>query len=124
MAISDRMVLLVRALAVFAVNAVLGLAASAVSASGAAAAVTFGWLIPMTAVCAFALAVATVARSANAGAAAGVAAWLITVLSGRVASGYFAAAVTDTVLFLPYLAIGAVCAVIALYATRIPRGTL
>ena len=124
MAISDRMVLLVRALAVFAVNAVLGLAASAVSASGAAAAVTFGWLIPMTAVCAFALAVATVARSANAGAAAGVAAWLIIVLSGRVASGHFAAAVTDTVLFLPYLAIGAVCAAIALYATRIPRGTL
>ena len=33
MAVSDRMVLLVRALAVFAVNAVLGLAASAVSAS-------------------------------------------------------------------------------------------
>jgi hypothetical protein len=124
MAVSDRMVLLVRALAVFAVNAVLGLVASAVSASGAAAAVTFGWLIPMTAVCAFALAVATVARSANAGAAAGVAAWLIIVLSGRVASGHFAAAVTDTVLFLPYLAIGAVCAAVALYATRIPRGTL
>ena len=124
MAVSDRMVLLVRALAVFAVNAVLGLAASVISASGAAAAVTFGWLIPMTAVCAFALAVATVARSANAGAAAGVAAWLITVLSGRVASGHFAAAVTDTVLFLPYLAIGAGCAAVAFYATRIPRGTV
>ena len=127
MAVSDRMVLLARALAVFAVNAVLGLAASAVSAvtaSGAAAAVTFGWLIPMTAVCAFALAVATVARSASAGAAAGVAAWLIIVLSGRVASGHFAAVVTDTVLFLPYLAIGAVCAAIAIYATRIPRGTI
>ena len=134
-AVSDRMVLLVRALAVFAVNALLGLAASAVaavgipagpgagSASGAAAAVTFGWLIPMTAVCAFALAVATVTRSANAGAATGVAAWLIIVLSGRVANGHFAAAVTDTVLFLPYLAIGAGCAAVALYATRIPRGT-
>ena len=137
MAVSDRMVLLVRALAVFAVNAVLGLAASAVaaavgvpvgpgtgSASGAAAAVTFGWLIPMTAVCAFALAVATVTRSANAGAAAGVAAWLIIVLSGRVASGHFGAAVTDPVLFLPYLTIGAGCAAVVLYATRIPRGTL
>ncbi|HEX5294692.1 MAG TPA: hypothetical protein VFX25_37975 [Streptosporangiaceae bacterium] len=128
MAVSDRMVLLVRALAVFAVNAVLGLAASAVSASGlgdaTAAAVTFGWLIPMTAVCAFALAVASVARSANAGAAAGVGAWLIIVLSGRVASGHFAAAVTDSVLFLPYLAIGAGCVAVALYATRIPRGTL
>ena len=124
MAVSDRMVLLARALAVFAVNAVLGLAASAVTESGAAAAVTFGWLIPMTAVCAFALAVATVARSAGAGAAAGVAAWLIIVLSGRVASGRFSAAVTDTILFLPYLAIGAGCAAIVLFATRIPRGTL
>ena len=134
-AVSDRMVLLVRALAVFAVNAVFGLAASAVAAafgvsarsgaaavSGAAATVTFGWLIPMTAVCAFALAVATLARSANAGAAAGVAGWLITVLSGRVASGHFAAAVTDSVLILPYLAIGAGCAAVALFATRIPRG--
>jgi hypothetical protein len=124
MAVSDRMVLLARALVVFAVNALLGLAASAVTESGAAAAVTVGWLIPMTAVCAFALAVATVARSAGAGAAAGAAAWLIIVLSGRVASGRFSAAVTDTVLFLPYLAIGAVCAAIVLYATRIPRGTL
>ena len=124
MAVSDRMVLLVRALTVFTVNAVLGLAASAVSASGAAAAVTFGWLIPMTAVCAFALAVATVARSASAGAAAGVGAWLITVLCGQAASGHFAAAVSDTVLFLPYLAIGAGCAAVALHATRIPRGTL
>jgi hypothetical protein len=124
MAVSDRMVLLARALAIFAVNAALGLAASAVTESGAAAAITFGWLVPMTAVCAFALAVATVARSASAGAAAGVAAWLITVLSGRVASGHFADAATDTALFLPYLAIGAVCAAVALYATRIPRGTV
>lgn len=119
-AVSHRMVLLVRVLAVFALNAALGLAASA--ASGTAAAVTFGWLIPMTAVCAFALAVATLARSANAGATAGVAGWLITVLSGRVASGHFAAAVTDSVLILPYLAIGAGCAAVALFATRIPRG--
>jgi hypothetical protein len=124
MAVSVRMVLLARALAVFAVNALLGLAASAVSASGAAAAVTAGWLVPMTAICAFALAVATVARSANAGAAAGVAAWLIVVLSGQVASGHFAAAVTEPALFLPYLAIGAGCAAVALYATRIPGGTI
>ena len=131
MAVSDRMVLLVRALAVFAVYAVLGLAASVASVvsvsgpgGGTAAAVTFGWLIPMTAVCAFALAVATVARSASAGAAAGVGAWLITVLCGQAVSGHFAAAVSDTVLFLPYLAIGAGCAAVAVYATRIPRGTL
>ena len=58
MAVSDRMVLLARALAVFAVNAALGLAAAAAGAAvvPTAAAVTFGWLIPMTAVCALALA--------------------------------------------------------------------
>jgi hypothetical protein len=70
-AVPDRMVLLTRAAAVFAVNAMLGLLASA--ASGAAAALTFGWLLPMTAVCALALAVAVAARSAVVGAAAGVA---------------------------------------------------
>jgi hypothetical protein len=121
MAVSDRMVLLVRALAVFALNAALGLAASA--ASGTAAAVTFGWLVPMTAVCALALAVATVARSANAGAAAGLAAWVITVLAGWTAAGRFTAVVTEAALILPYLAVAACCAAIAVYATRIPRGT-
>jgi len=121
MAVSDRMVLLVRALAVFTLNAALGLVASA--ASGTAAGVTFGWLIPMTAVCALALAVATVARSANAGAAAGLAAWVITVLAGQAAAGRFTAVVTEAVLILPYLAVAACCAAIAVYATRIPRGT-
>ena len=122
MAVSDRMVLLARALAVFAVNAVLGLAASA--ASGMAATVTFGWLVPMTAVCAFALAVATLTRSANAGAGAGLAGWAIVVLSGRVASGRFAAVVSESFLVLPYLAVGACCALIAIYATRVPGGKL
>lgn len=121
MAVSDRMVLLVRALAVFAVNAVLGVVASAVS--GAVAAVVFGWLVPMTAVCALALAVATVARSAVAGATGGLAAWAITVLSVRVASGHVTAAVTRGALVLPYLAVAACCALVAVYATRIPKGT-
>ncbi|MBV9853207.1 MAG: hypothetical protein JOY82_01600 [Streptosporangiaceae bacterium] len=121
MAVSDRMVLLVRAAAVFMLNALLGLAASA--ASGTVAAVTFGWLLPMTAVCALALAVATVARSANTGAAAGMAVWLITVLSAQAASRRFTAAVTSAALILPYLVIAACCAAIVIYATRIPRGT-
>jgi len=121
MAVSDRMVLLVRAVAVFALNAALGLAASA--ASGAAAAVTFGWLIPMTAVSALALAAATLARSANVGVAAGLAGWLITVLSGQAANGQFAAAVTDSALVLPYLAFAACCGALVLYATRTPRGS-
>jgi hypothetical protein len=121
MAVSDRMVLLTRALAVFALNAALGLAASA--ASGVAAGVTFGWLVPMTAVCALALAAATVARSANVGVAAGLAGWAITVLSGQAADGRFTAAVTDSALVVPYLAFAACCGAIVVYATRIPRGT-
>ena len=121
MAVSDRMVLLVRALGVFAVDAVLGLAASA--ASGAAVGITFGWLVPMTAISALALAAATLARSANVGVAAGLAGWVIIVLSGRAAGGQFTAAVTSSALVLPYLAFAACCGVIALAATRSPRGT-
>ena len=121
MAVSDRMVLLVRALAVFAVNAALGLAASA--ASGTAAALTFGWLIPMTAVCALSLAAATAVRSPNAGVAAGVAGWTITLLSGQAATGQFTAVLSRSALVPAYLAAAAVCAAVVAYATRTPKGT-
>jgi hypothetical protein len=121
MAVSDRMVLLVRAVAVFGLNAAFGLVASA--ASGAAAAVTFGWLVPMTAVCALALAVATVTRSPNVGVAAGVAGWWIAILVGQAAGGQFATVVTDRSLYLPYLAFAACCCAVVLAVTRIPRGT-
>jgi hypothetical protein len=120
MAVSDRMVLLVRALAVFAVNALIGCVASA--ATGAAVAVTFGWLIPMTAVCALALAVSVVTQSSNAGVAAGLCGWLSTVLGGRIADGQLGAAVTSSSLVLPYLAFAACCGAVVVYATRIPRG--
>ncbi len=119
-AVPDRMVLLTRALAVFALNAVLGLLASA--ASGAAAALTFGWLIPMTAVCALALAVAVAARSAARRRRRGVAAWVITVLAGQTASGQLTASVTNAHAYLPYLAVAACCAAIVIYATRPQRG--
>jgi hypothetical protein len=121
MAVSHRMVLLVRVLVVFALNAALGLAASA--ASGTAAAVTFGWLVPMTAVSALALATATVTRSANAGVAAGLAAWAITVLSIRSATGQISMAFASPALVLPYLAVAAACGAIAWSATRIVKGT-
>ena len=132
-AVSDRMVLLTRAVTVFAVNAVLGLAASAATigttASAHAAQLTFAWLIPMTAICALALAVAVAARSAQVGAGAGVAAWIIVVLAESAASttpgtseAHLSAAVTDPSLYLPYLAIAACCAVIVGYATRPQRG--
>jgi hypothetical protein len=110
MAVSDRMVLLVRALAVFAVNAGLGIVACA--ASGAALGITFGWLVPMTAVSALALAAATVARSANVGVAA-----------GQAATGKFTVAVQGSVLVLPYLAFAAACACAALYASHSSKGT-
>jgi hypothetical protein len=79
LAVSDRMVLLVRAVAVFAVNALLGIAVSlasySVMASGVAprgtgataagaAAITAGWLLPMTAICAVTLAVTACAALA------------------------------------------------------------
>jgi hypothetical protein len=121
MAVSDRMVLLVRAFAVFAVNAVLGLAAS--FASGTAAALTFGWLIPMTAVCALALAAATAVRSPNAGVAAGLAGWTITLLSGQAATGQYTVVLSASALVPVYLAVAAVCAAVVAYATRLPKGT-
>ena len=121
MAVSDRMVLLVRALAVFGMNAALGVVASA--ASGAAAVVTLGWLVPMTAVCALALAAATVTRSANVGVAAGSAGWVIAILAGQAAEGRYTAAVTDSALVLPYLAFAACCGAVVLFATRTTRGT-
>jgi hypothetical protein len=119
-AVSDRMVLLTRAVAVFGLNAALGLLASL--ASGAAASLTFGWLIPMTAVCALALAAAVAARSAIVGAAAGVAAWVITVLAGQAVGGQLTSSVTNAHAYLPYLAVAACCAVVVSYAIRPERG--
>ena len=119
-AVSHRMVLLTRAVAVFALNAVLGLLASA--ASGAATALTFGWLLPMTAVGALALAAAVAARSGVVGAGAGVGAWVITVLASQAASGQLTASVTNAHAYLPYLAAAVCCAAVVIYAVRPERG--
>ena len=118
-AVPERTVLFVRGLAVFMVNAVLGLLASTVS--GAVAALTFGWLVPMTAVCALALAVSVTVRSASVGAVAGVAAWTITVLASQTASGQAAIAATNVHAYLLYLAAAACCAAVVGYATRPQR---
>src|SRR5207253_6899300 len=82
-AVGDRMILLVRVVAVFGFNAGAGVVFSVLSAP--AAAITYGWLLPMTAVSAVALAAAIVAGSANVGAATGLAMWAITVLSAQTA---------------------------------------
>jgi hypothetical protein len=76
----------------------------------------------MTAVSALALAAATVTRSANVGVTAGMAAWVITVLSVSSDSGQVSTAVTSSTLVLPYLVVAAACAAIAWFATRMPRG--
>ena len=128
-AVPDRMVLLTRVIAVFGLNAVLGLLASV--ASGALAALTFGWLLPMTGVSALALAAAVAARSAVVGAGEGVAAWVIAViaviavLASETASGQLTASVTNAhayLPYLPYLAVAACCAAVVIYAVRPERG--
>ena len=141
MPVSDRLVLLTRAVAVFAVNAVLGLIASAASLGthgpAGTAQLTFAWLLPMTAACALALAVAVAVRSAVAGAGAGAGAWLTLVLAhsltdhgaagsagGGLSAAALTSAITDANLYLPYLAVAACCAVIVLFATRSQRGLL
>jgi hypothetical protein len=139
MAVSDRLVLLTRGVAVFGVNAVLGLIASAATlgthAATPAAQLTYAWLLPMTAACALALAVAVAVGSAMAGAGAGAGAWLILVLvhsatdhgatnsaGGVLSAAALTSAITDANLYLPYLAVAACCAVIATFATRPQRG--
>jgi hypothetical protein len=145
MAVSDRMVLLARALAVFALNALLGVGASLAAAAASTAsagphaisvgvhaatagahavgAVTFGWLLPMTAVCALSLAVACVVGSSNAGLLAGLAGWAVAVLAGGLLDGSFTAAVTDSAWTVPYLFIALCCGAVAAYALRDLRGT-
>ena len=141
MPVSDRLVLLTRAVAVFAVNAGLGLIASAATlgthASTGTWQLTFAWLLPMTAACALALAVAVAVRSAVAGAGAGAGAWLTLVLAhsltdhgaagsagGGLSAAALTSAITDANLYLPYLAVAACCAVTVLFATRPKRGLL
>ncbi len=115
MAVPDRMVLLVRALAVFGLDALLGVVASLASAD--AAGLTLGWLAPMTAVAALALAAATLARSANVGVVAALAAWGIVVLAGMAGTRDIATAVAGATLTPAYLTCALACAGVTVYAT-------
>jgi len=115
MAISDRMILLVRGLAVFGVNAALGLIAS-LFAQGAAG-LTLGWLVPMTTVAALGLAAATLARSANVGVAAALAVWCIIVLAGTIPTQDLATAIVQGGLTPAYVLGTLTCLGVALYVT-------
>jgi hypothetical protein len=120
MPVSARMVLLTRALAVFALNAALGLVA--LLCSTAPAWITLSWLVPMTAVAALALAAATLAGSANVGVAIGLAGWCIAVLAGQAATGRLDAMVSAGVLTAPYVLFTALCVGVVWYAMRVPAG--
>lgn len=146
LAVSDRMVLLARALAVFALNALLGIAASLIASASAHAVggphgpggpggpgafngatvvggVVFGWLVPMTAVCAVALAAACASDSSVTGLAAGLSGWALAVFGGRAAGGSFATAVTDTAWTIPYLSIALCGGAVAAISLRGTGGT-
>ena len=110
MAVSDRMILLARALAVFGLNAAMGLVASLLTA--AVVGITLGWLVPMTTVSALALAAATLTRSAHAGVLVALCAWGTTVSVVAARTNDIGAAVSEGAL-MPFYA-AATIALIAL----------
>ena len=110
--VSHRTVLLVRAFTVFALNALLGLAASLVA--GELSLLTASWLIPMSAVSALALTISLLSHSANTGVFAAFSGWALIVLGGRVATEQWAAAVTDATLMPFYLLVAALMTVVIL----------
>ncbi len=120
MATSDRMVLLVRALAVFGLNAALGLLAALFTAL--AAGVTLGWLVPMTAVSALALAASTVARSANVGVVVALLSWGLVVTAATARTGDPSRAVESAVLVPLYVAVAAGCVALTLHLSGERRG--
>ena len=117
--ISDRMILLVRGLAVFGLNALLGLVASLFT--GVATPLTFGWLIPMTTVSALALAAAVLARSANVGLTIALTGWWLVVLAGKAATEQWITAVAEVTLIPFYLVCALIFVVVALYASNRKR---
>ena len=115
MAISDRTVLLARGLAVFMINAGLGLLASLVAAP--ARGVTFAWLVPMTAIAALALAMATLTRSPGTGVSAALGAWMAIILARTAETREIASAVDPGPLIPLYLVGTLGCIALALLAT-------
>ncbi len=118
--VSDRMILLVRCLAVCGTDAVLGLVASL--GAGQALGLTLSWLLPMTAVSALALAAATLARSANVGVAAALAGWAVVILGGAARAGDLralgaAVEIKPEILVPAYGLATVLCLALALWAT-------
>ncbi len=118
-AVSDRMILLVRVLAVFALNALL-----AVIVAGfypAAVGVAWLWLAPMAAMAALALAVATAARSPFTGSTAALAIWGCIVFAAHLETDQIAAAGAAALIPI-YLVVTVVCALVILSMTGSGKG--
>ncbi len=119
MVVSGGSVFLARALAVFGVNAGLGIVASLFSAQ--AAALTLLWLVPMTTLSALALAAAAWARNAHVGVGASLLAWAVIVLATWQGMGSPGAAVTKPSLLPAYALATAVLSYLAVYGARMRR---
>jgi hypothetical protein len=118
MPISDRIILLVRSFAVCGTDVVLGLVASLLA--GQALGLTLGWLLPMTAISALALAAATLARSANVGVAAGLTGWTVVVLGSTLHTRNLGDAIelANGMLAPVYALATLACLALALWATN------
>jgi hypothetical protein len=116
MVVSDRTILLARGLAVFGLNALLGMVASLVTVE--ATDLTWKWLVPMATVSALGLAGATLSGSANTGVATALAGWAVIVLARVIDTRDLAVAVEPSiVLTLLYLVVAALGVVLSIYAT-------
>lgn len=114
MAISDRMILIVRALAVFGLNTAFGMVASLLASP--ATGLTLSWLAPMTAVAALALAVASVSQSPAIGVTVAIATWSVVVLTSQATTGDAGSSIGAALVPI-YLLATVVCAAIVLYVT-------
>lgn len=119
MVVSDRTLLLTRVLAVFGLNATLGIVASLFSA--AAVGITLYWLVPMTTVSALALAVATLTRSANAGVLVALCVWGLTVSAASGVTRDVDTAVTAAALMPVYAIATVLLGALTMYARNSKR---
>ncbi len=119
MVVSDLTLFLTRIFAVFGLNAALGIVASLFGAW--AVGITLGWLVPMTTVSALALAVATLARSANAGVLVALCAWGMTVSVATGITRDVEAAVATAALMPVYIAATVMLVAVTVYARNSKR---
>ncbi len=119
--VSQRLVLLVRSVAVFGCYAAMGVVAGLVMPT--ATGITWLWLVPMTAVCALSLAATTVSGSPALGAVVGLAAWSTTVLGTSLATGIGVLAAMSAQLLTPvYLVVASLSVVVVLINPTMRKG--